>query len=644
MPLKNHLFRLSCMLASICFLDSFIHRCLLGFFWLLYTLNNIPKKDRKVYLFFLPLVLILSFPLSDSFFETGKVVRIRDSYQLVSFGLKKVMIYSRDENIRPGDTVKISCELQPVDSYDNFERSSFGIWAKGENIIATGRIREYEIARRSISFQCWLYERNDTENRRWINTFLFGKGIKSDSDNRYFLISSGMHISFCVSLIRKLLNRFFYQDKVKRILLILVFLLGWLFGFPYGYIRAFLNLLASILFEDRRQQCGFTVIALCLYKPYGIRSLSFLLSSGIRMISCLTLENSRLTSFLYYLSCQLYLNGTCNITQLALFPLLRGAYGISYLLALIACFLPHVPDLERLIMKLQEMNDSLPVLEVSSELSTALFALTVIMILEYGQIRKKRYVLAVLVIITINMFKSCLVPFHTVTFLDVGQGDGCVITVPFSSRALMIDTGGSPYRDLAIEVLIPYLKRNALRKVSVIISHDDSDHCGALESLVENYEVKEVFTEKKEKIIFGDLVIYDPLYDLKFDNDNDGSLISYFKIGRFGFLFLGDVSANVEEILTERYPLLDADVIKLAHHGSANSTSEKLLSTYLPDYGIISAGLNNSYGHPAKEVLERLNSLKTGVLNTQNEGAIRFYVFRWFMIYRTSKGKTGFVF
>ncbi|MBQ4253893.1 MAG: MBL fold metallo-hydrolase [Erysipelotrichaceae bacterium] len=305
--------------------------------------------------------------------------------------------------------------------------------------------------------------------------------------------------------------------------------------------------------------------------------------------------------------------------------------------------LPWSVDLKNILMLLQKASDLLPSWQISSQLPVWVFILLVIMILEYGQIGRKRYLLAAVLLLIVNNFKSAFLPFYTVTFLDVGQGDSCIITAPFSSSALMIDTGGSSYRDLAKEVLIPYLQRNALRKVKVIVSHDDDDHCGALESLAENYDVDAVIREKKEKITFGNLTVHDPLYDLRFSNDNDNSLICYINISRFGFLFLGDVSSSAEEILAERYPLMDVDFIKLAHHGSSGSTSDRLLSTYLPEWGIISAGVNNSYGHPAREVLERLSAYKVSALNTQNEGAIRFTVFRWFAVYRTSEGKTGLI-
>ncbi len=643
MPVRKSLFRLSLMMVSICFLNRFSHRWLLAFFWLLFCLNNLPKAERVFCITGIVLLVALSFPLNSEFPDTGRIVRIRDSYQIVSSGLKKVMIYSKDENIRLGDEVRITCQLQEIDSYDNFERSSFGIWARSENIIAQGRIREYETVHRSKGIRRLIYELNNTEGRKWITSFIFGKGIKSDSDKRYFLISSGMHISFFLSAIRRFLQRFFYEERIRKIQTVLVILLGCLSGFSFGHVRILLNLISGFLFEERRQQCGFTVIILCLLKPYGIRSLPFLLANGLKIISCLSLERSRIISFFYFLSCQLYLEGTCDLVQLVLFPVLRSVYGTFYLLALVCSILPWSINMEAVLLAFQRINDSLPVLEISSQLPAWMFFLLMIMILEYGQIRRKRYLLAAVLLLAANTFKSSFLPFYTVTFLDVGQGDSCVITVPFSPSALLIDTGGSAYRDLASEVLIPYLKRNALRRVSVIVSHDDADHCGALESLMKNYRVEEVIREKKREITFGNLTIHDPLYDVLFSNDNDNSLISYISIGRCGFLFLGDVSGEVEEILAQRYPLMDADIIKLAHHGSSGSTSDRLLSTYLPECGIISAGVNNSYGHPAKEVLERLSAYKVSVLNTQDEGAIRFIVFRRFALYHTSNGKTGFI-
>ena len=122
---------------------------------------------------------------------------------------------------------------------------------------------------------------------------------------------------------------------------------------------------------------------------------------------------------------------------------------------------------------------------------------------------------------------------------------------------------------------------------------------------------------------------------------NENSQITYFSIGGFGFLFLGDIPVSVEEQLTLEYNRLNVTVLKVAHHGSRTSTGDRLLSVYRIPFAVISAGRGNSYGHPHEETLNRLQAYKVKVLCTREDSAIEFMVFNGFMVYKTALGKTG---
>ena len=126
--------------------------------------------------------------------------------------------------------------------------------------------------------------------------------------------------------------------------------------------------------------------------------------------------------------------------------------------------------------------------------------------------------------------------------IDVGQGDCSLITFPFSKEGLLIDVAGNIYKDISKDIIIPYLNSLSIKSVDVIISHDDYDHCGGLNSLMENFNVNNIYKEKKQRILFENLTVYTLLHDEKNDDINDNSLISYFNINQFYFLYLADVS------------------------------------------------------------------------------------------------------
>lgn len=110
-----------------------------------------------------------------------------------------------------------------------------------------------------------------------------------------------------------------------------------------------------------------------------------------------------------------------------------------------------------------------------------------------------------------------------------------------------------------------------------------------------------------------------------YNNENDNSLITHFQINNFSFLFMGDASSLVEENLLQKYSLT-ADFLKIGHHGSKTSSSLFFLEQISPHYAIISAGRNNRYHHPSKEVINRLDLLKIPILNTQEKGTIQIEI------------------
>ena len=103
---------------------------------------------------------------------------------------------------------------------------------------------------------------------------------------------------------------------------------------------------------------------------------------------------------------------------------------------------------------------------------------------------------------------------------------------------------------------------------------------------------------------------------------NAGSMVLDVSFGKFDMLLTGDVEEKGEEILIQNLDRKSYDVLKVAHHGSKNSTSEAFLKLVQPKISLISAGKDNSYGHPHEETLERLREIGSGVYQTMDYGAI----------------------
>lgn len=238
----------------------------------------------------------------------------------------------------------------------------------------------------------------------------------------------------------------------------------------------------------------------------------------------------------------------------------------------------------------------------------------------------------------------------SVVFLDVGQGDAIYIQVP-DGRQILIDGGiGNAVLGRLAQVM-PWFDRS----IDVVIStHPDRDHIGGLIDVLESYSVSYLYDSGFESvdtidmayelaseragvvrrevsagdtIEFGEVSLFfmAPREDQEDKESNDGSVVVKLSYGEIDFLLTGDASSSVEERLVLVHGSgLASEVLKLGHHGSKTSSSRVFLETVDPEVAIISADLNNRYGHPHPEVMERVNELGIASLCTCNVGNIVF--------------------
>jgi len=267
----------------------------------------------------------------------------------------------------------------------------------------------------------------------------------------------------------------------------------------------------------------------------------------------------------------------------------------------------------------------------------------------------KSWSLIVLILINLIIFYAVFTEDRgeklKVTFLDVGQGDAALIESPDGNQVL-IDSGPDKNIINALNRVMPFYDKSI---DAVIATHPDQDHIGGLPEVFKNYSVgeyfnngmtsdtgtfKEITQEIKDKNIkseilregetidFGDgtyLKILYPNRKPSGTDTNEYSIVAKLYYGDSSFMFTGDAPTDVLNLLAVNDGVdLKSDVLKVAHHGSKNSLSPAFFSAVLPEYSIISAGLNNRYGHPHKEIIDALNDIKTDILRTYEIGDITF--------------------
>ncbi|MCF0111480.1 MAG: MBL fold metallo-hydrolase [Erysipelotrichaceae bacterium] len=239
--------------------------------------------------------------------------------------------------------------------------------------------------------------------------------------------------------------------------------------------------------------------------------------------------------------------------------------------------------------------------------------------------------------------QSYINPFAKITYLDVGQGDCTLIQLPFHTGNILIDTGGMLKEDLAKTVLVPYLNGKGISELDmVVITHDDFDHNGALESLKEVMPIDCIVTERQNNYTVGNFRMLEVSEDQTGDTDNDTSLTCWYQINNLTFLQCGDLGKQKEDDIIKQYNIT-CDVLKLSHHGSDSSSSSYYLSHLHPQIAIVSSGYQNTYHHPSTSVTDNLRRLGIPYLNTAEEGAIHIIVGRWIRFFYTERGMFGII-
>ena len=246
------------------------------------------------------------------------------------------------------------------------------------------------------------------------------------------------------------------------------------------------------------------------------------------------------------------------------------------------------------------------------------------------------------------------------TAIDVGQGDSLLVVFPDGKR-MLVDGGGIPafgktaksQMDIGEDVVAPYLWDRGFRTVDVVaLSHAHEDHSGGLPALIAAFRPKEIWTgatpESPEwravhdkavavgarivplrapaRMNFGgtsiDVLAPSPEYVPLSEPKNNDSLVMRISFGRRNLMLCGDVERAVEQEMGFENELRMADVLKVAHHGSRTSSTEAFLSAVQPVFAVISAGFENSYGHPHPAIVERLSEHHATVLRTDLDGLI----------------------
>lgn len=500
----------------------------------------------------------------------------------------------------------------------------------------------------------------------------------------HILAVSGLHMDMLFFFILILFGRFNYR-YAYGLGLFLALIYGYLIGFPFSVIRVLgLNVISFLAFlynkpMDKIKALLIIGCGILLVNPFAGLNAGFILTFAASFAVYLVYPKIKNHFSKSYIGESLAFTSSI---QLALFPFMIYYYGSFNLVSILANFLilpvfslsmyiifiiifayPLLGSFLKLlfiglnlliesILNMTELLNKIKFLTIDFRKPHILLAfygfILIIIMLNLGKNRAKAHANIILLSIMVMIF-SIGKDRGEISYqmIDIGQGDAFLLNDKGSYY--MIDVGGPKYKtyDSGEKILLPYLKSLGIREIEgIFISHEDKDHMGNLDLVWDNFQVKNIYTNKlnedslrkykphilkqgdRIKLKSGYIRVIDEGYD---HDENSNSLGLVLDIRGVRIMTLGDLPSEFEKNIKDT-----AHILKLSHHGSKTSTRRDFVEQVNPKVVLISAGRGNVYGHPHREVLDNVYDRK--IYNSQTDGMVEMRFNRDFEIERFLKG------
>jgi len=641
---------------SLIFINLFLYYR--NYIFLVFLLVSLYMLGKKVYLKLyvvccLAIVVFFSITCnyyshnlySDEVNEVFSILECYDNYSIVGDKDKKFLIYNDKNEFYEGNKIKFYGYLVDIrGSYNDFykylnkKRVYYELQYKDYEIIDSSINGNQKIINKLLSnkkeelqsyLKLILFNVKDENNMEFYNNF-------SLYSLTYLVAVSGFHINLLLSFFKKV-----FRNNIVGLGIVSFYL--YLLDFSVSSYRAFM----CYIFKHINRKLGFDLSNLDIISLIGsvflICNPSIMFSFGyiFSFLSTFVLEIFKLykenkykvSFFVYLVNLPLLLLNYYKINLSTLFFSFVLTFPVSflYVFSFIFLFLDKFYLLYEIMVslfyKLFDFLNKYNFVVIFGKPSVTVIIVYYLVLVAYFIFKERKskvkFICAFLLlgIISYQYLKPIILRNEEVYFLNVGQGDCSVFFIPHSKEVILIDTGGSLYKDIAQKEIIPFLESKGVNKIrQIVLTHDDFDHIGALNSLKENFTIGNVVNSS---LINGVRIGNNFFENLNISEkrDNDGSIVLYGKYAGYNILLMGDASTNVEEKLLKKE--IEVDIIKVGHHGSDTSSSYDFLDEINGSIAIISVGKNN-YGHPHKKVIDNLKSLGYYIFRTDENNDIGF--------------------
>lgn len=600
------------LLSFLTFFILFIHPVVFAVLSVLLLIFSNVKKQYLI-LGLLILLLRLQYRMDLIPSDVGRVIELNEKSLVVESRGSKVrvvglnpLLFGLNDRIRFTQPEAI----EPSVSFFGFDAKAYG---NAHHIYTQAYFIEW--VESAPAFFEWISLKNAVypDYAKWYRALL----LQASFEGMALFFSLGLVYESALWLIRKIF--FFLKGRAKHLMELSVLLsLVYVLFFPLTLVRVFISSVLKMFNLDAQARFHGLILLMYLYEPYALTQLSVLIPLSFMFVFVYLPKSYRLLNqYLMVTTVFLSIGMSVSVLSILIYPSLRKLYKYVVLVLMLALCLPilQVP----LVIILEQINDFVSLatrnFTIKGQLNVGLLSILLGVLIISLRIRPIFFSLSFLGLILCLHPLSLLPLYPRIWMINVGQGDAFIFQSALNKEVYVLDTGN--------RYAYPHLKQSldglGIYKIdALIITHLDADHSANIEALSTDFDIKVIETDGKNYPFFDTELKYLKVHD--FESENDNSLI-YLIESKFTFLFLADVSKQVETLLVKQYPKLELDVLKIAHHGSDSSSSYELLLRSQAEIALISVG-ENPYGHPSSMVLDRLKTLNMVVFNTQEDGDV----------------------
>lgn len=629
------------------------------------------------------------------------------SYQAEIDNKKFILYIPKDvEKLEYGSIIKINAQYTEATRDRNYGGFNYKTYLRTKKIYGIFNVEDVEIVKNGSDniiiklrkyIKSKLREKLKKENSELAISLIVGdrSHISSEVEDNFkkanlmhMLAISGAHFSYVILIATFISNILQHKRLGQLIQIIAIIFFMNLTGNTASVVRA--GIMSILLIgssickrqNDSLNNIAISAIIQIINNPYIIFDSGFMLSySGVLGI---ILFYKKISEHIHFKSIALTISANIFIIPIMIynFHTISGSFiisnicaswllGIIIILEFISLCIPIkllYMILDLLIMmlrKIAEICANIPFAQMYVPRYAIFFVIVIYILIFCRKLKCRKYVYSFLTIgasiLLIVNFTDVYQDRMRINFIDVGQGDSCLIR--YKGTNIMIDSGGSLSKnkdgksyDIGENVLNNYLLNRGITRLDYIMaSHFDEDHSQGFVFLLKNMKVKNVIISEQYKtssiyeqfkqickkqnirIIYvraGDEI---RIKDLAFkilhpqskgnqisENPlNNNAIVCMVKYKNRRILFTGDIEKVAENEMVKEYTNgLKADILKVGHHGSKTSTTKEFLDLINPSVALIGVGQNNKFGHPNEDVIKRLEEKNLQIYRTDEMGEI----------------------